>query len=72
MGLTLGIPTAAPSPLPSPIVTPPLDGIYFAVPIPTLSAATTYSVGYTYPLYTGHPGACYKQTTVNLGAFVTQ
>jgi hypothetical protein len=73
--LVLGTPTSAPSPLPTPYATPSgLSGAvpYFAVPVPTLSAATTYSVSYAYRTFANNPPACIKFATAELGEFTTQ
>ena len=69
--ISVGSPTAAPSPLPSPYATPPLSVPYFAVSVPTLSAATTYSVDFTYSASVGPP-KCTQLVTKSLGSFTTQ
>jgi hypothetical protein len=69
----VGSPTAAPSPLPTPIA-PPGPGApltYFALPIPTLSPSTTYSVTWTYLAPADNPPSCKASVTQNLGSFTT-
>jgi hypothetical protein len=76
VSVTVGAYTAAPSPLPSPRVTPgPKFGAnapYVAVPIPTLSAASTYTVTFTYPAWADNPPSCTTTETQTLGNFTTQ
>jgi hypothetical protein len=68
--------TSAPSPLPSPRVTPGnefgANAPYVAVPLPTLSPATTYTVNYTYQDWADNPPSCTMMNTQTLGAFTTQ
>lgn len=73
--IPIGAPTAPPSPMPTPYATPANYGgevPYFAVPIPSLSPATTYSLSYTYTGYTGVPPACVGPITHGLGVFATE
>jgi hypothetical protein len=68
--------TAAPSPLPTPHVTPGAQfgpGVaYSAVPVPTLSPATTYTVKNAYPDWADNPPSCTTTVTQTLGTFTTQ
>jgi hypothetical protein len=68
--------TAPPSPLPSPRVTPGSkfsgDVSYVAVPVPTLSPETTYTVSYTYQDFADNPPSCMAPVTLPLGSFTTQ
>lgn len=65
----------APSPLPSPNAAPsnynPASGPFIAVPVPTLSPATTYSVTYSYQGYADSPPSCTSTVTLPLGSFTT-
>ena len=68
--------TTAPSPLPSPRVTPGAEFgpnvPYIAVPIPTLSPATAYTVNYTFQDFASNPPSCTTTQTQTLGTFTTQ
>ena len=74
--IPLGAPTVAPSPLPTPNAVPtnygPGSAPFIAVPVPTLSPATTYTVNYAYQDYANNPPSCTAQVTLPLGAFTTK
>lgn len=74
--LPLGTPTAAPSPYPTPFVTPPpndyVNGPYMAVPLPTLSPATTYTVSDQFMYWSNNPPQCEAPVTQFVGSFTTQ
>jgi len=72
--VALGSPTSAPSPLPTPYATPLERGNvpYFAVPVPTLSPATTYTVSYVQIGPANDPPSCVAPATVNAGSFTTR
>lgn len=71
MIVPVGAYTAAPSPLPSPHATPAQGTPYVAVPVPTLSPATTYALSYTFTDFNGIPPACTGPVTWPLGSFST-
>jgi hypothetical protein len=67
----------APSPLPSPLVTEPnpfstATFPFFAVTIGTLAPATSYTVSYSFPQFTGTPPNCTEIATRALGSFTTR
>src|SRR5579884_123010 len=68
--------TSAPSPLPSPRVTPGADFgpnvPYVAVPVPTLSPSTSYTVNYTFEDWADNPPSCVITQTQILGTLTTQ
>ena len=73
----VGAPTVAPSPYPSPFATPPPDFAlsrmpYIAVPLPTLSPATTYAVYDYYTDWADNPPLCSAQYVQPVGTFSTQ
>lgn len=73
----LGTPTAAPSPFPTPFATPsPYSAVgtapYIAVPLPTLSPSTTYTVSDVVPGYDpNNPPVCSAPSTQFVGTFST-
>ena len=78
--VALPSPTSAPSPLPSPSATLTPDSPYTylswpyeAIPIPTLSSATTYSFGYNATGYdAANPPTCRLQYSQGVGTFTTR
>lgn len=75
VAVAIGTPTAAPSPLPTPLATPfpgyasaPLE----AIPIPTLSPQSTYSLTYTYSAWANNPPTCTAPFTQHIASFTTQ
>lgn len=71
----IGTFTAAPSPLPTPYATPAGssgDIPNVAVPLPTLSPATTYTASFTYTDWADNPPSCRTQITTKMGSFKTQ
>lgn len=76
--IPLGTPAAASSPFPSPFATPdPNSGLpylnqpYVAVPLPTLSPSTTYTVNDVYTGWDDNPPQCSAQVTQFMGSFTT-
>lgn len=73
----LGTPTIAPSPFPTPFATASPDSVparspYVAIPLPTLSRSTTYTVSDTYPGYDpNNPPLCSAPATQFVGTFST-
>lgn len=66
--------TAPPSPLPTPHATPSgIPASFVAVPVPTLSPATTYNVTFNYTDFgESNPPSCTMMQTQNLGSFTTK
>ncbi len=67
--------TTPPLPIPTPNATP--AGIsgnipYVAVPVPTLSPATTYALTFSFPDFGGSPPTCRTTQTQSLGSFTTR
>ncbi len=73
--VTAGTPTAAPSPFPTPFATAPPQydtlGPYIAVPLPTLSPNTTYTVEDQYTGWDDNPPQCSTTLTQTAGTFTT-
>jgi hypothetical protein len=69
----LGTPTVAPSPYPTPFATPPptFGAPYIAIPLPTLSPSTTYTVNDVYTDWADNPPVCSAQYTQFVGTFTT-
>ena len=70
----LGSPTLAPSPYPTPFATaPPNLGLqqYYAVPIPTLSPNTTYTISDSHIAWENNPPSCGTTDTQQVGSFTT-
>ncbi|HEY9180798.1 MAG TPA: hypothetical protein VIO32_08760 [Candidatus Baltobacteraceae bacterium] len=72
----LGTPTTAPSPFPTPFATPPptfgMIAPYIAIPLPTLSPSTVYTVSDVYAGYDpNNPPQCSAPTTQLVGTFTT-
>jgi hypothetical protein len=71
----VGMPTVAPTPYPTPFATAPPDYAgsdfpYLAVPFPTLSPSTTYTVSDVYTGWSDTP-PCTAQITQFVGTFTT-
>jgi hypothetical protein len=64
-------PSPAPSPLPSPIASPLGTTSYYAVPIPTLAASTTYTANISYLDWSDNPPTCRAPNTQQIGTFST-
>ena len=66
--------TSPPSPLPTPHATPSgIPASFVAVPVPSLSPATTYNVTFNYTDFgESNPPSCTMMQTQNLGSFTTQ
>ena len=62
--------TVAPSPLPSPLASG--SGAYLAAPLPTLAAATTYTLTFVYPDFNGLLPTCVGPVNRAIGSFTTQ
>ncbi len=72
--VSLGTPVIAPSPYPTPFATePPIwaNRPYYAVPLPTLSPNTTYTVSDSYTGWANNPPTCSATYTQRAGAFTT-
>lgn len=71
--MAIGTPTSAPSPLPSPFSTSPpqYSGPYVAIPLPTLSPNTTYTVSDSYTGWADNPPQCSTMITQISGSFTT-
>lgn len=71
-----GLPTIAPSPYPSPFATaPPQNPVagyaHIAVPLPTLSPSTTYTITNVYTDWADNPPQCSAQYSQLVGSFTT-
>lgn len=76
VNLPLGTPTIAPSPYPTPFAMSPPEFInhtepYIAIPLPTLSPATTYTVSDVYTGWADNPPQCSAQYGQFMGSFAT-
>ncbi len=74
--VSLGTPTIVPTPYPTPFATtPPTFGLpnnpYMAIPLPTLSPSTTYTVNDVYTDWANNPPQCSAQYTQFVGTFTT-
>ena len=71
--VAIGTATSAPSPLPSPFATSPPKylGPYVAIPLPTLSPNTTYTVSDSYTGWADNPPQCSTKITQLSGSFTT-
>lgn len=73
----LGTPASAPSPLPTPFATPSPHSVisqspYVAIPLPTLSPSTTYTVTDIYSGYdSNNPPSCSAPAMQFVGTFTT-
>lgn len=70
----VGTPYAAPSPYPTPFATAPPQNAsypYMAVPLPTLSPSTTYTVSDIYTDWSDDPPQCSAEYTQTIGTFTT-
>lgn len=73
----LGTPAVAPSPYPTPFATTPptfaLSNLpYMAIPLPTLSPATAYTVNDVYTDWANNPPQCTAQYSQFVGTFTTR